>query len=205
MLKSIHAKVQANWALPGYITGLIAFSTLFIGRWETIKKWLRWVIIVGAIISFTATAIAHYPAIFKLPLKLDPSARIRGWKELGAEVSRLSDELSKKGQFFIFSDRYQVSSELAFYVKDNPVTYCMNLGRRMNQYDLWPGFYNLIHFNAVFVTIDDVQMPGAFVTAFDKCEKETFNAYTDGRKLRGYSIFTCYDFKGMKQKGAISY
>lgn len=205
VLKSIHAKVQANWALPGYITGLIAFSTLFIGRWETIKKWLRWVIIVGAIISFTATAIAHYPAIFKLPPKLDPSARIRGWKEIGAEVSRLSDGLSKKGQFFIFSDRYQVSSELAFYVKDHPVTYCVNLGRRMNQYDLWPGFNNLIHSNAVFVTIDDVQMPGAFVTAFDKCEKETFNTYTDGRKLRGYSIFTCYDFKGLKQKGAVSY
>ncbi len=205
MLKSLHGKVQANWALPGYATGFVAVSALFIGRWESVKKRVRWTIIVGAVLSLSTTVIAHSLPILKLPSNLDPSARIRGWKELGKEVSRLSDELSKEGPFFIFSDRYQVSSELAFYVKNHPVTYCVNLGRRMNQYDLWPGFNNLIHFNAVFVTIDIAQMPDAFITAFDRCEKKTFTVYTEGRKLRDYSIFTCYDFKGMQQKGITSY
>jgi len=205
LLKSLHGKVQANWALPGYATGLLAFSMLFIGRWETIKRWLRLVIVVGVILSFAATVITHSLPIFKLPAKIDPSARIRGWKELGAEVSRLSDELSKKGLFFIFSDRYQVSSELAFYVKGHPVTYCVNLGRRMNQYDLWPGIDNLIHLNAIFVTIGNARMPEAFITGFDRCEKNVFDVYTRGQKLRDYSIFTCYDFKGMPQKGIMSY
>ena len=41
---------------------------------------------------------------------------------------------------------------MAFYVKGNPFTYCINLGRRMNQYDLWPGFENFIGYNAIFVS-----------------------------------------------------
>jgi len=205
LLKSFQGKVQANWALPAYATGFIAFSAVFISRWEGIKKWVRWTVIAGVFISLIITVIAHYPAIVNLPPKLDPTARTRGWKELGVEVSRVSEGLSKKGQFFIFSDKYQVSSELAFYVKGQPITYCVNLGRRMNQYDLWPGFDTLINFNAIFVTIDNVQMPETVGTAFDRCEKQVLNVYSKDKKLRDYSIFTCYNFKGMPQKGINSY
>jgi len=205
LLKSFHGKVQANWALPGYAAGFIAFSALFIGRWETLKQWLKWFIIIGAVLSLFITAIAHYPAILNLSPKMDPTSRTRGWKELGAEVSRISDELSAKGPFFIFSERYQVSSELAFYVKGQPITYCANLGRRMNQYDLWPGFNTLINFNAIFVTIDDVRMPEAVGAAFDRCDKQLFTVFSNEKKLRDYSIFTCYAFKGMRQKGILSY
>ncbi|MCX5718026.1 MAG: glycosyltransferase family 39 protein [Nitrospirae bacterium] len=205
LLKSFQGKVQANWALPAYAAGFIAFSVVFISRWESIKKLIRWTVIAGVFISLLITATAHYPAILKLPPKLDPTARTRGWKELGKEVTRVSEGLSKKGHFFIISDKYQVSSELAFYVKGQPVTYCVNLGRRMNQYDLWPGFNTLINFNAVFVTIDDVQMPEAVGTAFDRCDKQLFTVFSKDKKLRDYSIFTCYNFKWMPQKGINSY
>lgn len=205
LLKSFQGKVQANWALPAYAAGFIAFSALFVSRWESIKKWVRWTVISGIFISLIIVAAAHYPSILKLSPKLDPTSRTRGWKELGIEVSRLSDELSKKGHFFIISDKYQVSSELAFYVKEQPITYCVNLGRRMNQYDLWPGFNTLVNFNAVFVTIDNVKMPETVGTAFDKCEKRLFTVFSKDKKLRDYSIFTCYNFKGMPQKGINSY
>ncbi len=205
MVKSIQAKVQANWALPAFATGFLSFSALFIGRWESLKKWLRRVVIIGVVLSFIVTVAAHSLTAFNLPPKLDPSSRIRGWKELGIEVSRLSNELSKEGPFFIFSDRYQVSGELAFYVKGHPVTYCANMGRRMNQYDLWPSFDNNIHFNAIFVTIDDVQIPESLKSGFGKCEKKFFSVLKGRAKLRDYTIFTCYDFKGVARKGAVSY
>ena len=205
LLKSIQAKVRANWALPGYAAGFIAFSALFIAKWEAVRKGLRIAVIAGITLAFFITAAAYCLPVLKLPSGLDPSSRIRGWEELGTEVSRLSDELSAEGPLFIFSDRYQVSSELAFYVKGQPVTYCANMDRRMNQYDLWPGFNNLIHFNAIFVTINDVQIPGELAAAFDGCDKERFDVSTSGRNLRSYSIFTCYDFKGMQQKGMSSY
>ncbi|MDP3112288.1 MAG: glycosyltransferase family 39 protein [Thermodesulfovibrionales bacterium] len=204
-LKSIQAKVQANWALPGYAAGFIAFASLFVAKWETLRKGVRIAVIAGITLALFTTAAAYCLPVLKLPSGLDPSSRIRGWKELGTEISRLSDELSAEGPLFIFSDRYQVSSELAFYVKGRPVTYCANMDRRMNQYDLWPGFNNLIHFNAIFVTINDVQIPEEFATAFNRCDKNRFDVSIGGRNLRSYSIITCYDFKGMQQKGMSSY
>ncbi|MCX7794459.1 MAG: hypothetical protein N2257_08695, partial [Thermodesulfovibrionales bacterium] len=120
------------------------------------------------------------------------------WKELGGRITEISEEMKKKGPYFIVSDRYQVSSLLAFYTKGNPVTYCANLGRRMNQYDLWPGFYNLLHHNAIFVTIGEERAKdnrvNAFLKRFSECEKEIFRV-----KERVYSIFRCYDFKGMER------
>ncbi|MCE5194473.1 MAG: glycosyltransferase family 39 protein [Nitrospiraceae bacterium] len=205
ILKSIQAKVQSNWALTGYASGFIAFSAYFITRWETLKNSLKWTIIAGAALAVLFTAFAHYSQVLKLPVKLDPSSRIIGWKELGKEVSVISEELSKKGDFFIFSDRYQVTSELAFYVKGRPVTYCINLGRRMNQYDLWPGFENFIHSNAIFVTIDEIAMPDALLKGFAKCEKKLLTVNVKGRAIRKYTIFACNDFKGIQKQRITSY
>ncbi len=205
VFKSIHEKVQANWALPGYITGIIALSLYLSEKWNSLKKGLKVTVIAGVVLPLVVTAISHYPAILKLPPKIDPTARIRGWKELGTEVSVLSEELSKKGPFFIFSDRYQISSELAFYVKGQPVTYNVNLGRRMNQYNLWPGIENLIGFNAIFVRTHDSDVPAVFKAAFDGCEKKLLNVYTKDLLLRTYSIFTCYNFKGLEQGEITSY
>jgi len=108
--------------------------------------------------------------------------------------------MSASRPVFIFSDKYQISSELAFYVKDHPVTYCVNLGRRMNQYDLWPGFNNLIHYDALFVRSGDVRIPEKVASAFQKVEKKVFTAYTKKHvRIRDYSIFMCYDFKGLTE------
>ncbi|MBM4129068.1 MAG: phosphatase PAP2 family protein, partial [Nitrospira sp.] len=150
LLKSLQAKVQANWALTGYISGIIAFSAVFKKFYA--EAWGKRVLVITALlISVAVTSIAHFPSLLNLPQKQDPTSRLRGWKELGAEVTKIYEEMSAAGPVFIFSDRYQVSSEVAFYVKGHPITYCINLGRRMNQYDLWPGFNNLLHHNAIFV------------------------------------------------------
>jgi len=206
LLKSIQGKVQPNWAMTGYITGIIAFAKYFMGRGTKGKGQGRLLVIAGITVAILVTVIAHYPSIIKLPPKLDPSSRLRGWKELGVEVSRIHDSMKNKGEVFIFSDRYQVSSELAFYVKGHPRTYCINLGRRMNQYDLWPDMNSNAFkirssgstINAVFVRIDNVDMPTEVAEAFEKYDKRLLQVYDRGYLLREYSIFICYNFKGIK-------
>jgi len=200
LLKSLQGKVQANWAMAGYITGLIAFSRIFIDQWGKNKPSVRNIIIIGAALSMLLTAVAHYPSNFHLPLKLDPSARLKGWNNLGKEVYALYSGMQEKGKVFIFSDSYQVSSELAFYVKGHPITYCVNLGRRMNQYDLWPDFRNFIHSHGIFVTIGDTELNPRIRDAFHGHEKRLLKVYDKGRLLRQYSIFICYDFKGMAKE-----
>jgi membrane-associated phospholipid phosphatase len=199
-LKSLHAKVQANWAMMGYMTGLIAFSEVYVRRWQAHTGYTKAFIIAGLFLSLAITAVGHYPSFFHIPQKFDPSARLRGWKGLGREVSAVRCEIAKEGNFFIFSDSYQAASELAFYTDGHPVTYCVNLGRRMNQYDLWPDFNSLINSNAIFVTIHDRELPLKIRDAFEGCEKRIFRALEGKHVLREYTIFTCRGFKGMKQE-----
>jgi undecaprenyl-diphosphatase len=206
LLKSIQAKVQANWATPGYITGIAAFSAFYIRGVFTAGKGKKILIAAAVSLSFFVTAVAHYPSLLKLPVAMDPSSRLDGWKELGGEVTGIYEQMSQNRPVFIFSDRYQVTSQLAFYVKGHPVTYCANLGRRMNQYDLWPGFSSFIHYDAIYVRTGDNALPEAIAGAFEKVEKKVFSAYTTEHvKIRDYSIFLCSDFKGLREKRQETY
>jgi len=206
LLKSIQAKVQANWALPAYITGAVAFSAFYIKGFYQSGKVRKVFVTTSVLLPLIITSLAYYPSLLNLPADLDPSLRLKGWKELGSEVSGIYEEMSSSNPVFIFSDKYQVSSELAFYVKGHPVTFCINLNRRMNQYDLWPGFNNLVHYNAIFVRTGDSTLPERVAAAFGKVEKKVFTAYTKNHaKIREYSLFLCYDFKGFEEKRPETY
>lgn len=199
LLKSIQGKVQANWALPGYITGILSFSA-FSKKVFPEGKGKMMLISTAVLLSVVVTALGHYPSILNLPAKKDPSSRLRGWKELGSEVTKVYEEMSERGPVFIFSDSYQVSSELAFYVKGHPITYCIDLDRRMNQYDFWPGFHDLRHHDAIFVRIGKNKVPEKVASAFGNIEKRLFRVYANNEKIRDYSLFLCYDFKGIKEE-----
>lgn len=213
LLKSIQGKVQANWAIPGYAPGLIAFAALFMRNFSTAKNSLKIVVVSSLIMACAVTAFAHYPSVAGMRLKYDPASKLTGWKELGREVSRIVDEMSPEGSLFIFSNRYQVSSELAFYVKGNPVTYCVNTGRRMNQYDLWPGLDTVKSRNAVFVMIGDENMPPAIVSAFGRYENISLSItprrykshMKTGDKTMKFTVFKCYDFRGITTRPAETY
>lgn len=208
-LKSIQGKVQGNWALTGYITGIISFSKYYLDNLKNHNKPEKIFISIALIIPIIITSLAHYPDFINIPAFMNPTIRLQGWKGLGEEVSKIYDEMSNKGKVFIISDRYQISSELAFYVKGHPVTYCINFGRRMNQYDLWKSFENLIDYNAILV------MPGnanlhkfnkEFKDRFERVEKRVYKAYTKkNQKIKDYTIYLCYGFKGYKQQKPDSY
>jgi membrane-associated phospholipid phosphatase len=198
LAKSIQGKVQANWALTGYISGFIAFSAYYMRRWESIRKPLRIVVAFAISLALLTTLVLHAPSTFRLPEEFDPSMRLVGWKELGEEVSVFYKDMAVKGPVFVFSASYQISSELAFYMKDNPVTYCVNLGRRMNQYDLWPGFENLQGQNAIFVRTNEKIIPEEVISAFKSCDKKVIDVETPQKKTRQFSITACYDFRGFE-------
>ena len=206
LLKSMQGKVQANWAMMGYVTGIIAFAAWYIRGFDKMQRYRRMLVIGAVIHACVVTALAHYPSVLNLPVHMDPTARLRGWDSLGKEVSRYHEQMQRTNSVFIFSDKYQISSELAFYVQGNPVTYCMNLGRRMNQYDLWPGFHDRLHSDAIFVRKGDSRVPDKIANAFSQVEKRVYKAYTKGHVTgKEYSIFLCHDFKGLDEKRPVKY
>jgi membrane-associated phospholipid phosphatase len=205
LLKSMQGKVEGNWAMPSYPALFVLSSFYLVEGWKGFGRKMKAFAVVSVLFSLLFTSVAHFPAILHLPPRLDMTKRLAGWKELGGEIGRISDEMAPRGPFFIFSDDYQVSSEVAFYTKGNPITYCANLGRRMDQYDLWPGFNGLIGYNAIFVTADDQQMPPELAKSFDRYEKELLTLHTRQGKIMQFTAFKCYDFKGIKLKQAESY
>lgn len=193
LLLSLHEYCQANWPAPMYFTGALIIASVFAG-----KKILKYGIILGLILSLLIFTVDLLPFI---PNRLDPTLRARGWKKLGEEVGKANKDLSKIGKVFIFSDTYQITSELAFYVPGQPKTYCANLGRRMNQYDLWQDFNKLIGYNAIYVKHRDQEIEKEIKENFKECYKLSVVDITKGKRtLHQYSIFICKGFAGFKNK-----
>ncbi len=206
ILKSFQGKVQGNWAMPAYVTAFIASAAFFLKE-DKIKKSIKILLSVTVFIALLVTAAAHYPVDLNLPVKMDPTSRLRGWEKLGIKAGDIYNEMVSTGsrEVFVFSDKYQVSSELAFYMPGKPATYNVDLGRRMNQYDIWGGLNSLLGHDAIFVRIGDKKLKDKLKNSFDSCIKEKFIVRENDRILRKYSIFKCYDFKGLELKEAESY
>jgi len=73
--------------------------------------------------------------------KFDPTAKVKGWAEAG---QILSDRRAAMGSdSMVMAGDYQVTAELAFYMRGQPVTYCAGsyfsgpVREPYNQYDVW--------------------------------------------------------------------
>ena len=128
--------VYGNWAGFAYFTGGLLAGYYYL---RSFKRLLP-VALSVALLSAFLSAVAFYPPLIDklhltkvLPPKKDPTRVMVGWEKLGKFVSRYYNPKSD----FIFSNLYQISAEMAFYVKGNPQTYVFNYYQRMNQYDLW--------------------------------------------------------------------
>lgn len=208
LFKGLHGKVQANWAVASYMTafpaGVWALEELY-GKYSGAgKKVLKGAVLLAAATGAIASFFAYFPWTLeplgaKKIMDGPPYNRVTGWKELGGKISAVKDEMDSTGKTFIMSDTYQITSELALYTKGNPVTYNAYTGsRRMNQYDLWPGFEGLLGYNAIYVKGGDASEDAVVEAAFDRCDKELYAIYrSDGRALKSFTIWRCYGFKGM--------
>ncbi|OGQ56334.1 MAG: hypothetical protein A3J24_07750 [Deltaproteobacteria bacterium RIFCSPLOWO2_02_FULL_53_8] len=213
ILASLHGKVQGNWAVASYIgvfaTGPWAFIRLYEkGR---AKRLLKTLAVTALAICALASTLTYEPIILeemgiKRILHRPPFNRVTAWTELGSMVSLVHDEMASASDkpVFIMSDTYQITSELAFYTKGQPVTYNAYTGqRRMNQYDLWPDYGGLVGSDAIFVKGGVAEADAAVTEQFDRCGREIFTIYRKGLSLKEFSIFRCYNFKGSKTTNEI--
>ena len=206
-IKGFHGKVQANWAVVSYITAFPGTVMVFEPILSERKRALRFVLLVGIIVAFLLSAVIHFPWLLKPVAKYagidifsrPPYNRVTGWEELGKKLLPVKREMEREGNLFIMSDTYQITSELAFYIPGNPVTYNVNTGnRRMNQYDLWPGFDGLLGYNALYIKGGIVEIDPVVGASFDRCDRETLTVYRDDKVIKEFSLFKCYNFRGIK-------
>jgi undecaprenyl-diphosphatase len=207
LLKSLQAKVEVNWASFAYFSAIIAGAVvldksyaenIIRGRSNlNLKVFVTAALITGAAL----TGVAHYPDIlnrFGLHLKKTPVTMLQGWRELGPVADRVYTDLKKEGPAFVMSDRYQIATELAFYMPSRPMTYNINLNRRMNQFDIWEGFTEFKGYNAVYVEWVPGPLTEKVSGLFDRCEPEPpLEIEVEGRIVKTFYIYRCYGFAGM--------
>jgi undecaprenyl-diphosphatase len=78
-----------------------------------------------------------YP-IIPLRAELDRTAKeTKGWDMLGDTMDKVLQNMDRPDETFVFGLRYQLASELAFYMEGRPRTVSINRWSRPNVYDFW--------------------------------------------------------------------
>ena len=213
-VKSLHGKVQANWAVAAFVTAFPAAVWAVERLYERKRRAVAFLTAAAIVMGVAASILTYFPWLLeplgaKKILSGPPYNRVTGWAELGKSVSRIRKEMSgpvEAGEPFIISDTYQIASELALYTEGNPVVYNANTGgRRMNQYDLWPGPEGLAGQSAVYVKDGDAALDPEVKDAFGSCDKELVTVSWAGRPLRKFTAYRCYGFKGFETGRIQSY
>jgi undecaprenyl-diphosphatase len=206
---SFLSKVQGNWAAHAYVTAAIALAG-WADSWQDwgerrlrnrrLKLVFRLSIILPAVFLALFCLLDFGSFGLRMPERLDlVSKRLRGWPELGQAVDDAMRGLPRPA--FLMSDRYQIASELAFYVPGQPQVYNPNLGRRMNQYDLWGGWENLRGRDGLFVTHGLVEPPAALREAFERVERIRVVSIVDrGKHLRDFTLIWGEGFRGFASR-----
>lgn len=203
-------KVQANWAAHAYLTAAVAaagwYETWFApGVSRHARSRLSRFLVASIMLPALILPLAFFPdaldwAGVRVPTALDlVSKRLRGWPELGRAVGEVMATSGDRP--FLASDRYQIASQLAFYVPGHPTVYNANFGRRMNQYDLWGGWEALVGRNGLFVMYGAVDPPEDLRNAFRTVERvRTLVVPHPGRPPHTFSIFQGQEFRGFQAR-----
>jgi len=138
--------------------------------------------------------------------KFDPTAKVKGWAEAG---QILSDRRAAMGpDSMVMAGDYQVTAELAFYMRGQPVTYCAGsyfsgpVREPYNQYDVWRnrrldqadlGGRDVLYVGAMN---DDLRAAFSHVQQLAPVEVSR-----NGAIVRRLECWACYGFRGMVWPG----
>jgi undecaprenyl-diphosphatase len=207
----LQGKVQANWAAAAYPPLALATAGLLLERRAGLaagsrRAQTRLLIAAGAL-ALTMSALGHVLDRLDLPRRMDPTTRLRGWAELGHAVGATVEQMPDPARTFLVSTRYQVTSELAFYVPGHPPAYNFNLGRRLNQYDFWEGPDARLGWDAVYVEEGAHRLDRRVRAAFARVDPPIVLTITRrDRVIRVFSLYRAYEFRGApKPAGGIRY
>ncbi len=193
-IKSLHGKVEANWPMVAYPSGIIALSLMEFRK----EKFVTFSYVCAIMI----TVIGYFsPYLYFLKDK-NPAKRILGWESLGKKIDYIKSTMKNYNNIVIFTDDYQLSSLLSFYTSSKPFIFCVNYsGRRMNQYDIWaykPDYdiSNHIGKDAIFITKSNNYFYDFLMKLqcnhYEKMNEIVYNKHV---KVREVYIYKCYGLK----------
>lgn len=139
---SLHQRVEQNWPLVFYPAAAVLLAGTVWSRsgGERWRRWFRGGVGLGVALGFLLMWVPFvFPGSRWAGQKGDPTARVRGWRDLADQVGALRSSLPRPETTFLLAprDRYAASA-LAFYLPDHPRTYCWeDPARPESQYGIW--------------------------------------------------------------------
>lgn len=200
---SFHKRIYPNWSAMSYVAGMILAAiavdrgSLRVRRTATTKRPLTprlrkvWVGI-GIVLFITLYSVGYIP----LTGKLNPATRLMGWTDLGNKLEELRQQFPDPDKVFYFSDAYDHTASLAFYAPGQPITYCADFGRRMSQYDIWPGPQDKVGWDALFVRRDAPAIPPQLKEMFEEASYIEYQSMHRGKPGRKFYIAILRNFNG---------
>ncbi len=208
---------EINWPVTAYLSGGVLAAIWAAGVMERGGPWARRAlgaaVAVGVLLGLAGVAMMHasvslYPVLTRLvgapgptqpfPLrKIDPTSRLRGWRELAAEVDRVRGEMDE--DVVLAGSGWTIPGMLGVYCQGHPKVYCVGraLGERHSQYDMWE---NPIEHASKFMgkTFVVVGVPSsALQPAFDSVEmRPPLVVKVAGQPIVAHYVWVCRGFKG---------
>ncbi len=192
---SFHAKIYPNWAAVSYASGLILAGMAFAHHFQRTKLRLKYLWPALGLVIFL---VLHLQGYLPLPEKYNPTLRLKGWSDLTHKLEEVQNaEFPASDKVFFFSDSYSMTAALAFYAPDKPITYCADFGRRMSQYDLWPGPEDKKGWGAIMVRKDyEDWMPDPLKAMCSELKNIHYQSTHRGKPARKFTITVCKEFTG---------
>jgi len=197
---SYFCSVEENWTVVAYISLSIASGVLVSQEFSEkirykifIKNYAIFAFVTGSIF----TLFIYLQLIFKiLPLdaKVDPTNRVRGWKELGNEVTEILRKCPDNT--FILTNYFGIASELSFYVDGKPQVRCVDVGQRLRDYRYWTEFESVTGYDAVFVSAYPIMEPIIKKIFISTKFLKTIYISSDNQLIRTFYVFICKNYKG---------
>jgi hypothetical protein len=152
-LLSLKKAGQANWTAPAFVSLGILAPALWHEAVERNARWKKFAVtalVVGMVMSFAILGTdAIRAARIPFPYKLDPSARLRGWKTTAITVNdfRKKFERDTGKPAFLIGNKSQTASLLSFYLPDprtegpgHPPVYTPESQDIESEFAFWPRY-----------------------------------------------------------------
>lgn len=205
-LMSFHTRIYGNWPGAGYVTAILLATAFWcLPRSQTTHALSSdasprkiWWWSTGSAYLLTGLILLQVMfSVLPIPPHLDRSTHEAiGWDHLGRQVARIQAQMPQPDRTFLYGLKYQIASELAFYVPGQPYTVSINRWNRPNVYDYWWQDSDLIGADAIGV-LDDDQSRERLLTIFERVNApEAVVIHHRDVPIRTFYIYRCEGFKG---------
>ena len=209
LVTALRSKVEGNWAVDAYVTGVILVAAVFVRVWERRsaagRAWVGLSVGLAAVLAL----VALFPGLLygvgvKFPKATDDRTNeLYGWRALGQRVRQ--ERAAIGGDPFVFGINYRMPSEAAFYLPGRPQTYSLFLNYKASEYMFWEDPDALKGRDAVFLNDTDNQdhfddLRAVFTRVEPQPPLLVSRNPPYAAPIRTIQVVRCYGFKGYDVK-----